>query len=153
MTKFENAKFDNRLKDLGDTSEGKFEEWATKHGVPFVRMGFNRPPFERFYKFPEELRLMPDYAVEGSGPAMVEVKGCGKEGLKVKLESIRVMEFWDTMIDVRIFIFNSARPQRYAWLNLFDLIALTDDKGTRKFPDGKEYYLIPNDEIEWTDWT
>jgi hypothetical protein len=151
MTTFEKASFTEREKELGDTAEGKFEEWAARRGVILVRLGFNRPPFRRFYDFDERLRLFPDYAAEGAKESiLVEVKGCGKEGLKIKDQSISVMDFWNDLVPVRIFVWNSSL--RKCCLLAFDeLVSLLEGKEAMKFPDGKVYRIVDNNDLTWTD--
>jgi hypothetical protein len=149
MTRFENASFTQREKELGDTSEGVFEAWANKNGLPFVRVGFNRPPFKKFYKVNELLRLMPDYVVEGPKETVfVEVKGCGREGLKIKEQSITALDHWDEYNPVFIFAYNSSFKQ-YSFFPFDTLIKLCEDREVLKFPDGKEYVIIPNNDLTW----
>jgi len=148
VTRFENAPFSERIKELGDTAEGVFETWAKKNNIVFVRVGFNRPPFKSFYKFAPELRLMPDYACEGTEAVLIEVKGCGKEGVKIKDESVSAMEFWHTLNKVKIFIYNSS-SKSYCLIDLQDLIDKLDGKPRMKFPDGKTYGIIEINELSW----
>jgi len=152
MTAYQNAPFSERIKTLGDTAEGVFEAWALKNNILFVRLGFNRPPFKRFDKFADEVRLMPDYACEGADAVLVEIKGCGREGLKVKEDSIRVMEFWNMLNPVLVFIYNSSKKAT-CLITLDELITKTDGKELRTFPDGKTYFTIPNEELVWEKWT
>ena len=70
MTRFENESFTEREKELGDTSERVFEAWAQKNNVPFVRFGFNRPPFQKFYRVDDRLSRQR----EGSGLGLAIAK-------------------------------------------------------------------------------
>jgi hypothetical protein len=152
VTRFENAVFSERLKELGDTAETAFEKWARKGNIPFVRMGFNRPPFKRFYKVDERLRLMPDYICEGDDVVFVEVKGCGNEGLKIKLDSLDVMGFWnDDFHKVKVFVYNSA-TKMCAITSYEELADITEDKDIHEFPDKKKYYIVSVDELDNVGW-
>lgn len=152
MTQFENAPFNERKKYLGDTSEAAFETWANKNGIPFARMGFLRPAIKLF-KVDERLRLMPDYICEGKDITLVEVKGCGNEGLKIKLESLDVMGFWnDNFHKVLLFIYNSS-TKKCSFVDWEEMDFLTVNKDVHTFPDKskKKYYIIPIDELQWNE--
>ena len=149
MTRFENESFTEREKELGDTSERVFEAWAQKNNVPFVRFGFNRPPFQKFYRVNELLRLIPDYVCEGpKETVLVEVKGCGREGLKIKDQTLVALDHWSDYNRVFIFVYNSSFKQ-YSFFPLEQLVALCEGKPKLAFPDGKEFVVISNNEITW----
>ena len=151
MTRFENAPFSERIKELGDTAETVFEQWAEQHGITFVRLGLNRPPFQHLYKVNKLIRLMPDYLCEGTDTVLVEVKGCGLEGLKIKHESFDIMAVWSAIQPLKIFIYNSA-TKATALLTLNELAELRLTKDTQAFPDGKLFVTIPITEIKWEPW-
>lgn len=151
MTRFENAPFSERIKELGDTAEAVFEKWAERHGIIFIRLGLNRPPFKHLFKVSKLIRLIPDYLCEGTDTVLVEVKGCGSEGLKIKHESFDIMAVWNAIQPVRIFVYNSS-SNATTLLTMDDLAELRMTKEVQAFPDGKLYVTIPINEMTWEPW-
>ena len=151
MTQYENAPYEERFKTLGDTSEAAFEQWARKRNINFERFGFNRPSIQKVFKIDERLRLIPDYLCEGTDIVFVEVKGCGNSGVKVKLESLRIMGFWnDNFHPVKVFIYNSA-TKKWAMIDWEELDMIAAGREVHEFGDKshKQYYNIPVDEFTW----
>lgn len=142
MTSFKDQPFAQRMAQMGDAAERKFEE---TYGEGFVRFGLNRPPIN-VGKLPTRLRYTPDYL---TSDGFVEVQGFGKaQVFQLKLEKLSCLNYWDTLHPVSIFVWDSYR-KRYTTVPLKSIRDWIDEGLAELgyFPEGKAYFAIPADVI------
>lgn len=146
---FKDRSFNARFGKMGDEAEKKFEE---TYGAPFVRFGLDRPPIS-MKKLPARIRNTPDYLTSSE---LVECKGVGRDQkLKLKEEAWNCLNFWNGVMPLRIFIWDSHR-KRHVLTPLDELrIIINDPSGgvtTDHFHDGKIYFEIPLSSLagQWT---
>ena len=123
-----------RFEAMGDEAEAKFEE---TYPDSFIRMGLNRPPFT-VAGMPLNIRAMPDYLHQGL--RFVEVQGIGADGIKIKVEKLMALNFWDAQLPVHFFIWSRPR-EAIAELTLKEILDLTGAHGTKGDYDGRKPYL------------
>src|SRR5688572_29911751 len=96
--KFHELPMRYRMKQMGDKAEEAFIAYCERMSIPYVRMGFNRPPFsvKTFKRIPKIIRHTPDFVAEFSDdtPYFVECKGYGRYNLKVKDETLVSLQEW-----------------------------------------------------------
>lgn len=148
---FADQPFDGRFKAMGDRAELKFERVCQWQGLKFARYGFNRPDLDHFETVPRTIRTTPDYLVEfGRKHYFVECKGSGYV-VKLKKETIECMHFWNGILPVRYFVYNSVEDG-YAFLSHDDIVDLIYDYGVEKRfeSDNKLYYELPRSVFHFT---
>ena len=102
---FSDLPWPTRMAMMGEEAETKFEETHDD----WVRMGFNLPPWgAAFATLPLALRNIPDYM---QIDRFVECQGIGRNGLKVKIEKLTALAFWQTLLPVHLFIWSRDREQ------------------------------------------
>ena len=131
-------------------SESHFKLFADEQGIRYIRFGLDRPPFNSLTGLPLFIRAAPDFLCEGTSKFFSEVKGCGKNGLKLKRESLDAMKEWNTYLTVWVFIYNSS-SNKYAFATYQQLEELCKTIEPQKFDnDGKVYYTISTSKLSWT---
>jgi len=143
--------FNKRFATLGGEAEGKFEKYCQHNDYRFERFGFNRPSFKKFWNMPIQLRTAPDYVLEIKNQYyFVECKGTGKS-IKIKQETLDQIPFWEGILPVRYFVYNSVE-NGYAFLTQEQLLSTVLEHGTKKHFEGdnKEYYELPRNAIQFT---
>ncbi len=129
---------------MGDDAESEFERWATRMGLTFERLGWDRPKMG-VGKMNAQLRHIPDfYASDGF---LYEVVGMGRDGVLkgVKVEKWEALKFWNGVQPVRLFVYSSAEHAivMLPWPALVTLVAKARKDGIRSFKnDGNQYYPI-----------
>jgi len=140
---FSDLSWDQRYGAMGDEAEGAFEErtdgWA--------RLGFNKPPFS-IQTLPLFLRYTPDYVTVNT---LIEVMGCGKNGLKLKQEKLSALTMWDGQMPVWLWIWSTPK-QEYAFIPLKTIMKLIDkgDATPGSFREGKAYYGFKPSLFPWS---
>lgn len=136
---------------LGHTSENAFEQYCTKEGILFEHFGQNQESFLDYKVLSVYLRTRPDYICQrGNESFFVEVKGVGRDGiLKIKLESIVGIPFWDTLLPVKIFVYDSSRKKCsfFPFSNLKQKLTKNDPQ--RFDNDSKLYFPVLINEFSW----
>ena len=140
--KFQDLDFSERLNQMGDLAEGKFEEVAP---WPYARYGLNRPPF-RLNNVPREICYTPDYLTENY---LVEVQGFGRsQEIHMKVDKLKALTWWHEQMEVLLFLYDSLFD-RHTFLRFHTIRDLCFQAQTKLFPDNrKEYFAIPAD-IAW----
>ena len=145
---FHGRSFGARFGAMGDEAEAVFE--AT-YGQGFVRTGLNRPPIS-MAALATRVRYTPDY-LTSSG--YVEVKGTGRDQiLKLKVENLNALHFWNQVMECRLWIWNTTRSV-WGHCTIKELQKRIDDPAggvtLDHFHDGKAYFAIPIDSVidEW----
>lgn len=152
---------------MGDESEKIFEDWSTKHGMNYARLGMNRPPFEFFHTLPINIRYLPDYICEDTsktvrdrgGPmkyahCFVEVKGIGKDQLvKMKVDML------DTNLEMEkvfkrpviYFIFDKMNLRVSFHHSTNDILRIVEENNIeeKRFHEGTRYYPVPSKLLGW----
>lgn len=117
-----------------------------------MEYGLRRPKFRQTYKdLSAFIRFTPDFLCEGkeNKKFLVECKGCGRDVLKIKLETMDVMEHWTHFAPLWFFIYNSSKNQ-YALVTYRALMDLCEAAEIKEFSnDHKKYYHIPTGRFEW----
>jgi len=145
--------YSERKKVMGEPAESAFTEWAETKKMNIVRYGLNQPPFKRFNDIPLFIRGTPDYLVEGKSKVLVECKGTGGRVLKLKKESLLVLEHWHDILPVWVFLFDSGN-NRVSFTNFRKIEAIALQCPVKAFAnDRKEYYEIPVRMFEWEDFS
>jgi hypothetical protein len=143
-----------RMMYSGKNAEQQAELFFHNSGIKFQRYGWNGSegylPSGDYQRISATLRAKPDYIVKQTGNySLVEVKGCGNAGLKIKLSSIGAMRDWHKKAPVLLFIWHGSKKQ-FAFLSLGKLMELTTGLNVMQFEnDGREYYQIPCSYFNW----
>tara|TARA_Y100001951_G_scaffold104590_1_gene116684 strand:+ start:2083 stop:2547 length:465 start_codon:yes stop_codon:yes gene_type:complete len=142
---FSDLPFSQRMEKMGDEAEGVFEQVHDK----WARYGFDRPPFT-IQNLPLAVRYSPDY-VQENPMRFVEVLGMGRNGLKLKLEKIRALSWWNMVMPVWLFAWSSHK-QEHTELPLDLLLTIIDrnDVPLGKFREGKTYFNVRSSLLPWS---
>lgn len=170
MQKFKDKDFSRRFKEMGDTSEGVFEQWADAYKVSYVSYGLSRPPFNYFAWLPANLRYTPDFLCEAQGGRfrhlrdadgkltrhfMAEVKGVGRDQIvKIKLDNHASLKAWQEFSGraVAFFVYDSVNKRVSIDLTVDLLAEHAPDLPINHFADRgkpKPYYEVPTEILEW----
>jgi hypothetical protein len=117
------------------------------------RWGLDHPPFD-MQNLSSIVRYAPDRIMARK---LVECKGLGKDGvLKIKIEQLEALRFWDHIHPVAIFIWD-AFNKRWTMMELDALIQACHKNGAlEQFPDNHKpawFIHINFLDVEWTDAT
>lgn len=144
---FAQAPWTKRFTQMGDEAEAKFER---SYGSGFTRYGLNRPNI-KVADLPLVIRYTPDYL---TNEGFVECKGVGKDQLlKLKLDQLFALQWWDGLMLVRVFIWDSFNG-RWTMLTLDDLRRQCEKHGSLgQFPEGKPIWQMKLSflDAEWLD--
>ena len=145
---FHQNSYNERFKYMGDEAEAQFEA----HNEQWARFGFNRPEgMTKFHYLPHVIRYTPDY-VQADPIRLVEVMGMGKTPLKIKLEKIAAMQWWDGLeATLYLWVWSSTR-QNYAAVTFRELMNIINknDVPLGNFPEGKKYFSISSKLLPWS---
>lgn len=142
MSAFHEGTFAQRSGAMGDQAEAKFEE-VTEEG--YVRFGLNRPPI-KLSALPKRLRHAPDFLLSN---VFVEVQGVGRDQVvKVKVEKLRCLEWWNLLHPVELFIWDSSK-KRTVRVPLQRIMELTEGPKAKleHFHDGPAFWAIPTADL------
>lgn len=145
---FHSGSFGERFHAMGDEAESNFEA----RNENYIRFGFNRPNVAKFYQLPATVRYAPDY-IQSDPARFVEVVGMGAKPLKLKLEKIAALQWWNCSgLDVWLWVWSSTR-QTHAEIMYSDLLALINknDVTLGSFQEGKKYLSISSKLLDWAD--
>ena len=147
MKAFHEGTYQERFASMGDEAESQFEAYNTQ----WARYGFNRPEgMTKFHYLPHVLRYTPDY-IQADPTRLVEVVGMGKTPLKLKMEKLAAMQWWDgTGAPVWFWVWSSTR-QNYAELKFRDMMNIINknDVPIGSFHEGKKYFSISSKLLPW----
>ncbi len=144
---FHQGSYQQRYTQMGDEAESHFE----KNNTAWVRYGLNRPDFQ-VHRLPHHIRYTPDY-LQGDPVRLVEVMGMGRTPLKIKLEKLAALQWWDASgIDVWLWIWSSTR-ENFAELKYRDMMNIInkEDAPLGKFPEGKAFFNVSSKLLPWND--
>lgn len=132
---FSDLSWPQRKALMGHEAEDQFE---TVHD-DWVRMGFDSPPWGSIQHLPIQLRNIPDYIQRDR---FVECQGIGRNGLKLKIEKLAALQFWEMMLPVHFFIWSTDR-QDYCEIPLTDLVRLAGSEKAQlgAYSEGRKPYL------------
>lgn len=147
---FHTKPFEERMKVMGDPAEKAFENWAYET-FPYVRRGFNRPPFSKkaFMGIPKIIRLEPDYLAEINEKVYyIECKGFGRHPLKIKVDTFNQ---WYSLslsgMETLVFVYDQTEEQVFTipYRRMYDAAS---DKPVQRFEnDHKEYVEFTREEL------
>jgi hypothetical protein len=144
---FHEGSYQERFAVMGDEAESQFELRNTQ----WARYGFNRPEgMTKFHYLPHVLRFTPDY-IQADPKRLVEVVGMGKTPLKLKMEKLAAMQWWDgTGAPVWFWVWSSTR-QNYAELTFREMMNIINknDVPIGSFHEGKKYFSISSKLLPW----
>ena len=144
---FHQASYNHRFQFMGDEAETAFEERNTQ----WARFGFNRPEgMTKFHYLPHVIRYTPDYA-QADPTRLVEVMGMGKTPLKIKMEKIAAMQWWDGLeAPLYLWVWSSTR-QNFAQEKFRELMNIINknDVPLGNFAEGKKYFSISSKLLPW----
>ena len=146
MSAFHTGSYGERFQSMGDQAESHFERLNKN----WARFGFNRPDLTKFYQISQNIRAAPDY-VQDDPARLVEVMGMGAKPLKVKLEKLAALNWWNSSgMDVWLWVWSSTR-EAYAQIKYTDLITLINknDVSLGNFHEGKKYLSISSKLLDW----
>lgn len=135
---FKDKPFSARFSEMGDLSEGAFEQWCEDNGQNYIRWGLDRPPLA-MQMLPTRLRYSPDYLMSRQ---FVECQGYGRDGMfKLKVEKHGALHWWADLHPVQMWILDSNKQQA-CFLTLKQIDALLPLGTIDTFPEGKAYFAI-----------
>lgn len=141
---FSDQNWHARFGSMGDASESKFVESVDGH---CERWGINRPEGVHVPSLPARVRAAPDYL---TNQGFVECMGLGRaQHLQVKLEKWGVLRYWNDLMPVRVFVWDSHKKRScLIGLDALDKIVQTPDAIGVDYFDGKKLvFQIPADLI------
>ena len=146
---FHQGTYAERFVSMGDEAESQFEA----HNIQWARFGFNRPEgMTKFHYLPHVIRYTPDY-VQADPTRLVEVMGMGRTPLKIKMEKIAAMQWWDGLeAPLYLWVWASTR-QNYAQVKFRELMNIINknDVPLGNFQEGKQYFSISSKLLPWND--
>ena len=146
---FHQGTYAERFVSMGDEAESQFEA----HNIQWARFGFNRPEgMTKFHYLPHVIRYTPDY-VQADPTRLVEVMGMGRTPLKIKMEKIAAMQWWDGLeAPLYLWVWSSTR-QNYAEVKFRELMNIINknDVPLGNFQEGKKYLSISSKLLPWND--
>ena len=148
MSAIHTGSYGERFQSMGDEAESHFERLNTN----FIRFGFNRPDVSKFYQISLNIRAAPDY-IQSDPARLVEVMGMGSKPLKLKLEKLAALNWWNSSgMDVWLWVWSSTR-QAHAQIKYNDLMTLINknDVSLGNFHEGKKYLSISSKLLDWVD--
>lgn len=144
---FHEGTYAERFASMGDEAESQFEA----HNTQWARFGFNRPEgMTKFHYLPHVIRYTPDY-VQADPTRLVEVMGMGRTPLKIKMEKIAAMQWWDGLeAPLYLWVWSSTR-QNYAEVTFRQLMNIINknDVPLGNFSEGKKYFSISSKLLPW----
>ncbi len=103
MTTFKDQNWEERVEVLGDPSENKFREYASRRGLGVVKYGLDRPPVN-LGRTTDFVRYTPDFLTD---EGLVEVQGCGRDQLfKFKWAKLTALAQWQRHMHVNVWLWN-----------------------------------------------
>lgn len=148
MNAFHTGSYGERFQAMGDEAEANFERLNTN----WIRFGFNRPDVAKFYQISPNIRAAPDY-IQSDPARLVEVMGMGAKPLKLKLEKLAALNWWNSSgMDVWLWVWSSTR-QAHTQIRYDDLLTLINknDVSLGNFHEGKKYLSISSKLLDWVD--
>lgn len=153
MNNFRDKPYKDRMAVRGTPAENAFVRYAKKKGWRGAKYGFEEG-VEYFYNLPDVIRSTPDFVITHPDAMLVEVKGCGRDGIvKLKERDLKALEEWERACVVMFFFYDSHR-QRVATYFLDDVLSIIDREDVQRgtYPENRAmYYMIPVDFMEWED--
>ena len=144
---FHQGTYAERFGSMGDEAESQFEAY----NVQWARFGFNRPEgMTKFHYLPHVIRYTPDY-VQADPTRLVEVMGMGRTPLKIKMEKLAAMQWWDGLeAPLYLWVWSSTR-QNYAEVKFRELMNIINknDVPLGNFNEGKKYFSISSKLLPW----
>ena len=139
-----------RMRYSGQDSEEAAERYFASNKYQYQRFGLCNSSMKEILQIPMLLRMRPDYICNqfGVNNFYVEVKACGNQGLKIKLESIKALWQWKQTMPVMIFIHHGVTKQ-FAFIAFGKLVELSMGLKVFTWDDGKEYYRIECSALNW----
>jgi hypothetical protein len=138
---FKDKNFAARYGDMGDLSEGAFEQWCQDNQRNYVRWGLDRPPLN-LRMLPTRLRYSPDYLMSSS---FVECQGFGRDNtFKLKLEKHGALHWWADLHPVQLWVLDSHKS-RACFVTLTMLDSILPHATLETFPEGKTYFALDGD--------
>lgn len=141
MGSFKDKNFAARYGDMGDLSEGAFEQWCEDNSRNYIRWGLDRPPLN-LRMIPTRLRYSPDYLMSNQ---FVECQGFGRDNtFKLKVEKHGALHWWSDLHPVELWVLDSHKS-RACFVSLKTLDAMLPHAELGAFPEGKTYFAIKGD--------
>lgn len=146
---FSSKPFNQRFNEMGDMSETNFKQWADRNSISYVAYGLNRPPFRSFQTLPLVIRGTPDFLCEGKSKFFVECKGTGGRVLKIKPDSLKALEAWNSILNVWMFVYNSKQhTASFLPFRVLSDVALASPLKAFEV-DNKPYHEINVSKLTW----
>lgn len=149
--RYNEQNYQDRMRVRGTPAERAFVRYALANGWRGARYGFEAG-VEGFWKLPEVIRSTPDFVLTDPNPMLVEVKGCGRDGLiKLKDRDMKALAFWDTVCHLSFFFYDSDR-HRVAFVSFLQIADLLRDETIMYgvYPDNNARYAkLPVDRLGW----
>lgn len=137
----------------GTPAERQFVAFAKRNNWHGAKYGFEQG-VEHFWKVPEVIRATPDFVISHPHPMLVEVKGCGKDGIiKLKERDLTALIAWEDMCDVWMFFYDS-HLNRVSFQGLQSILMTIREPGVEidHYPDNNaKYYKVPVSTLKWED--
>ena len=150
----DNTYFEDRISTGQNLAEDMAEDFYKDKNISLYRLGWDcydkesKIPTNDFFKFPEQIRGLPDYVLVSKDTYFLEVKGCA-DNVKFKKSDMDNYKFWDKICPIVFFVYSASLNHNYRveFKKVLELI----DEGLAtegKYKDnGKEYYKIPVKEL------
>lgn len=151
MTHYNEQEYEERMKRRGTQAERQFKIYANRKGWNGGKYGFEQG-IPKFWKVPEVIRATPDFIISHPKPMLVEVKGCGEDGiLKLKFRDLGALGAWNDLCEVWMFFYDSHR-NRVSFQGYESILDILDSPEVEidEYPDNKaKFHMLPVNIIKW----
>ena len=150
---FKDLPYNDRMKPKDNLSRAAFDQYAKFMHFKYKGIGVDGSEKVTSLEIPALLRNMPDVEIwteSDSKNHLVEIKGCGNKGVKIREDKLGIYCEYNKMFDVFIFIYN-ASSSRYAFMPLNKLVDIASKIGTSYDKSMGIIYNIPVGNISWAD--
>lgn len=141
---FSDRSWNARFGEMGDAAEKQYVDFVQGK---CVRFGLDRPEGVSVPKMPARVRARPDFH---TNDRFVECMGLGRaQHLQLKLEKLNVLWWWNNLMPVDIFVWDSHKKRRglIPLTEVDRLIQTPDVCGFAYFDNAKLVFRIPADEL------
>ena len=144
--------FEDRISTGYNLAEEMAEDFYKDKNISLYRLGWDcyneetKIPTADFWKFPSEIRGMPDYVLVHKNTYFLEVKGC-YDNVKFKKSDMDNYSFWDNICPVVFFIYSSKFKINYR-LHYKKVLELIDEGIAIKGQYDDNNYIKETYEIE-----
>lgn len=144
--------FEKRIKNKDNLSNKAFMAFCKKEKITSDKFGVDGSELHKAYQMNHIIRHAPDKLCRSASGNifLTEMKGCKKEGLRIKTDCLADYLEWAKLIPVNVFAFESD-SHKYAYLSIYELATIAVNVGKSEDQYMGEIYHIPCSMLDWND--